>query len=275
METIFGHSVFWGLLALVLFAITLSGKLEVKAANNVLIITWVLTGISVFRASVLFGQPVVMKVLVTMFVCSLVGMGFVRLSSWMTPQVETPKERIVSEIEYIAFGQPSARFYQAPPVAFERLDTQAYVSFTNLVGRPLAIRDWSFSIMIHNKWVKLNKGAGGGFEPYAFGILFPDRIVRFDLRKNGFDYVMRERQLAVDENFEGWLFFNSGGLTEADMKKVQKSDITLVDSAGEKFRHVSDYHPKVIAIPTQLRFLPPEPIPKNLREEPPYNKPNR
>lgn len=185
----------------------------------------------------------------------------------LPPPRQTQNEHIVSEIEYIAFGQSLARLYQAPPVYFERLDTQAYVSFTNRVGRPLSIREWSFSIMVNNKWVKLKNSDGGGFEPYAFAMLFPDRIVRFNLTTNGFDYVMRTRQLAVDENFEGWLFFNSGGLTEADMKKVQKTDITLVDSSGEKFRYVSDYRPRVIAIPTQLEFLAAEPIPTNLREE--------
>lgn len=90
---------------------------------------------------------------------------------------------------------------------------------------------------------------------------------------NGFDYVMQQRPLGPDEHLELWMFFISG-LSMKDRAAVSQLKFVFHDSTEENIRCVSPYSIKsdkgiVIGTNTSdLKAMPFEPVPSNLREEP-------
>jgi hypothetical protein len=84
---------------------------------------------------------------------------------------------------------------------------------------------------------------------------------------------MQQRPLNTDENSELWMFFISG-LSRADQRNINQFKFVFYDSGGIEFPCVSDYSIKTdqgtVVGSSQLKFLPREPIPSDLREEPPH-----
>jgi hypothetical protein len=173
-------------------------------------------------------------------------------------------------VENVQF-EPAYRFYQDPPVYYQKLDTFLRLGITNQTGKPLYIREHSAMALLGIEWMKFKNSDSGAFEPYAFGLMESNFLVRFNLLKNGFDYVTRERPLAVDESLDLWMFFISG-LSISDRPNISQFKFTFHDSGGEEFPCTSEYSIKtdkgtVVGSP-QMSFLRREPIPPNMKEEP-------
>lgn len=88
VETILQSSVFWGVVALVLAAITLSGKFSLKGADTVLIVAWAVSVVGVFRGHPVNAFSVVPRILTTTLVVSVMGLGFYALSVWFHAKEE-------------------------------------------------------------------------------------------------------------------------------------------------------------------------------------------
>jgi len=186
-----------------------------------------------------------------------------------TPPTDMKLSCIVETVQF----EPAYRFYQFPPVYYQKLDTWLRVNLTNQTGKRLYIRGHDVRALVGVGWVKFKNADTGAFEPYGFGGMQKDYLVRFDLSQNGFDYVMQQRPLNTDENSELWMFFISG-LSRADQRNINQFKFVFYDSGGIEFPCVSDYSIKTdqgtVVGSSQLKFLPREPIPSDLREEPPH-----
>jgi hypothetical protein len=184
--------------------------------------------------------------------------------------------KLICQVMTVQF-EPVFRFFQSPPVNFERLDTMLRVSLTNQIGKPLYISDYSVATLKGVEWIHFKNADSAAFEPYAFGVMAApgDKpfIRRFDLSANGFDYVMQHKPLDPDEGTELWMFFISG-LASGNQREISQFKFTFYDSAKEEFPCTSPYSAKddrgtVVGISTgNLKVLDFEPVPPNLREEP-------
>jgi hypothetical protein len=173
--------------------------------------------------------------------------------------------------------EPVFRFFQSPPVYFQRLDTALRVSLVNQTGKPVYIRGYSVAALRSIEWVQFKNADRAAFEPYAFGVMVLEGdkpfIRRFDLSANGLDYVMEHKPLNPDESLELWMFFISG-LTRKNLPEISQFKFTFYDSAKEEFICTSAYSIQsdkgtVVGISTgDIKALDSEPIPPNLREEP-------
>lgn len=188
-------------------------------------------------------------------------------------------KNLVCQVMAASFELHLYRFYQFPPVYFQRLDTMLRVSLTNQTGKPLYIRGYSVAALVGIEWVQFKNADSAAFEPYAFGVMGSKNgkgfIRRFDLSENGFDYVMQQRSLEPDQNLELWMFFISG-LSHKDQANISQFKFVFYDRANEEFPCISAYTTKndkgtVVGTSTgDLKALDFEPIPPNLREEPPH-----
>ncbi|HLW83254.1 MAG TPA: hypothetical protein VKS20_14550 [Candidatus Acidoferrales bacterium] len=176
------------------------------------------------------------------------------------------------------FPGPVYQFYKHPPVYFKRLDTMLYVSITNQTDIPLYLRRYSASAFVGGKWIAFKNADPSAYWADEFGAIIPSQnqnpamIKRFDLSKNGYDYVMNQRPLGPHENLRLWMFFMSG-IGDASEVKNSKFRLTFYDSTNNKYVCVSQNHSDGITIGpsgsgADLTYLPPEPVPANLREEP-------
>jgi hypothetical protein len=183
------------------------------------------------------------------------------------------------EVATINFG-PVYRFYQDPPVYYQRLDTSLRIGLTNNLDTPIHIQHYSVSALVGTQWVQFKNADSAAFEPYAFGETVPGypgikapSIRRFNLSSNGFDYVMQQTPLVPHEYLELWMFFITG-LSRMSASTISQFKFDFDDGAGEQFSCVSPYSlskDRGIVMGTNtgdLRVLPPEPWPSNMREEP-------
>jgi len=169
------------------------------------------------------------------------------------------------------------RFFQDPPVYFQRVDTAIRTSFTNQIGRPLYLQDYEVSALVGTQWVGFKNADRADFEPYAFGVMGVGEgnkfLRRFDLSTNLFDYVMHREPLNANESKELWMFFISG-LTRNNQADISQVKFTFRDSTGQELVCVSPYSVHadkgtVIGLSRgDIKALPFEPIPPNIREEP-------
>src|SRR6185437_2482266 len=86
------------------------------------------------------------------------------------PHTSPESGQLVCQVKIVQF-EPVYRFYQSPPVFFQRLDTMIYVSLTNQTGKPLDIRDHSAAALVGTQWVSFKNAGSAAFEPYAFGLM--------------------------------------------------------------------------------------------------------
>ena len=177
-----------------------------------------------------------------------------------------------------AHFEPVFRFFQSPPVYFQRLDAMLRVGVTNQTGKPLHLRRYSVAALKGIEWIQFKNADSAAFEPYAFGTMVAgDKgfIRRFNLSSNGFDYVTQQRPINPNESIELWMFFISG-LTRNNLPEISQFKFAFHDSANQAFQCTSAYSAqsdKGIVLGTStgdLIVLNPEPIPANLREEPPH-----
>ncbi len=193
----------------------------------------------------------------------------------------TKQKRIACEVETVNFG-PIYRFFQEPQVYFERLDTSLRIGLTNHLGKPVYLRRYTAEALVETEWVQFRNADSASFEPYAFGVMAREDpggtapyIGRFDLSANGFDYVMQQRPLNVDEHIELWMFFISG-LSHESAPGISRFRFVFDDGAGEKFACTCPYSiaaDRGIVMGTNtgdLKAMPREQIPANMREEPPH-----
>jgi hypothetical protein len=170
------------------------------------------------------------------------------------------------------------RFFQDPPVYFQRLDTALRLSLTNGVGRRVYLRNYSVAALTLTEWVPFKNADSAAFEPNAFGLMGVGEsqayLGRFDLSANGFDYVMQQKPLEPDENIELWMFFISG-LSRERLREISQFKFIFHERAGaEELSCISPYSVKddqgaVIGMRRgNLKAKPLERIPPNLREEP-------
>jgi hypothetical protein len=174
---------------------------------------------------------------------------------------------------------PIYRFYQEPPVYFERLDAGVRTMLTNETDRPMYLRSYSVSALVGIQWVKFKNADSAAFEPYAFGEIVTKEsqsfIGRYDLSDNSFDYIMQRGPLPPGEAKELWMFFISG-LSAKNLKEISQFRFVFHDSANKELSCVSDYSIAsdrgiVMSRHTgDLKVLGFEPAPPNLREEPPH-----
>ena len=156
------------------------------------------------------------------------------------------------------------RFDGLPPKACVPYDMAMYLSITDEAEKDLSIRRYSVFALIDGKWVDLKGQFDIGVAPYSYGLITQQDgasiASTFDLRRNGFDYVMLQRPLAKDENFEGWMFFNSGlRLPGHNLRRITKVKGVFYDSAEERYEWMAVFPSKrgtVIAIPNQISFGP-------------------
>jgi hypothetical protein len=171
---------------------------------------------------------------------------------------------------------PVYQFYQHPPVYFRRLDTSLYVSITNLTDIPLYLRRYSAAALVNGEWITFKNADPGAYWADQFGTMIPPEnpteIRRFDLSRNGFDYVMNQRPLLAHENLRLWMFFSSG-IKVGTKLEHPRCRLTFYDSTNKKYVRTSESQDIVISVGqsgsgADLTALNPEPIPPNLKEEP-------
>ena len=89
---------------------------------------------------------------------------------------------------------------------------------------------------------------------------------------------MQQKPLNNDENLELWMFFISG-LSKADRPNISQFKFKFYDGTGAEFPCISDYSIEtdggsisstLSTKNTQLKIFPAEPIPPDLKEEPPH-----
>lgn len=215
----------------------------------------------------------------TISVVSLCGaIGFLLLLSmrYVHSKRDVKNGTLVCEVQTVQF-EPFYRFYQFPPVYFQRLDTAIRISLTNGVGRPVYIRSCSVAALVGTEWVQFKNADSAAFEPYAFGVMGIGSnkayLGRFDLSANGFDYVVQQRPLNPDENLELWIFFISG-LSRKDQPGISQFKFVFRDSTRKDFYCIAVYSVKedrgtVLGFNRgNIKVMPIELIPPNIREEP-------
>ena len=89
LEALLVSPITWGVVALILGAIALSGRLSLSAANAMLIVAWAAAGFGVYRAEAVLHLPWILRSLLTMLAASVFGIGFYYLSAWLTPRPVT------------------------------------------------------------------------------------------------------------------------------------------------------------------------------------------
>jgi len=207
------------------------------------------------RGVVKFGAPVLLA-------CSLIWLNYALKPTAIADGI--PGEVIA------IFTEPFYRFYQHPPVACEALDTALFVSVTNRSGRNLYIRGYSVEALVDSHWVHFKNAQVLGVDQYSFGLIAEGRYAAdLDLSKNGFDFVMQSRPLGNDEDFESWMFFNSGlRLHGKELQRIKKFKVSLRDSAGREYGFESPFptpRGTTIVIPGQIAFGPKEDLPLGLK----------
>lgn len=224
-----------------------------------------------------------------MFLVSVVMMAYSILAIWISPAAITnplpeghatapPAERRiacrVSSVDLSSYYL----FFQQPPRYFQRLDVAMRMNITNQLGRPFYLDGYSVAALVGTDWVQFKNPDRAEFDLYAFGVMGEREdasafIRRLDLSENGFDYVMHQGPLNQDQSRELWMFFISG-LTIQNLRNISQFRFTFRDSTGEEFSCTSPYSMKddkrtAVGINAgDLKVLPPEPVPANLREEP-------
>jgi hypothetical protein len=168
-----------------------------------------------------------------------------------------------------AKAEPLHRFFQRPPVYFERIDTELYVTITNTSSAPLYIQGYSVMALVRGQqWKAFHNLVGLGLDPQEIGFMSQKSLSRIDLSENGFDYLMRKKPLGAKEAIQAWMFFNTG-LSESDLFQVTQFRITIMDSTQREHTFFSAFPPGGSSIVAALKVLPKEQIPANLREMPP------
>jgi hypothetical protein len=164
-----------------------------------------------------------MKYLISFLACGVIGTLWLASYTWVegnhkeqARQQEKPAEttkseststptasgKLVCQVMTVQF-EPVFRFFQSPPVYFQRLDTMLRVSLTNQTGKPLSIRGYSVAVLKGVDWIQFKNADSAAYEPYAFGVMESgDKpfIRRFNLSTNGFDYVTHQKALNPDES---------------------------------------------------------------------------
>ncbi len=99
---------------------------------------------------------------------------------------------IAGEVTYIDI-EPVYRFYQRPPVGYDRLDAMVLLSILNRVAHPIYLRRYEVRALVDSKWVTFRSSFGLAVNQYSFGTVVdgnPPQIHHFDLSTQGFDYVL-------------------------------------------------------------------------------------
>jgi hypothetical protein len=184
--------------------------------------------------------------------------------------------KLSCQVETVQF-EPVYRFFQTPPVYFQRLDTSLRISLTNQLGKAVYLQNPAAAALVGTQWVEFKNADSAAFEPYAFGVMGigvnKAFLGRYDLSSNGFDYVMQQGPLKADENRQLWMFFISG-LSRDRLRDISQFRFVFRERAGEEFPCISPYSVKTdkgTVVGTNrgdLNVMPFEPIPPNLREEP-------
>lgn len=185
----------------------------------------------------------------------------------------SPSEAVPSLVArvLIARADPLVRFYQHPPVSFERVNTELYVELTNQTDAPIYIQGYSVLALIRGQqWRAFQNLPGLGLESDEIGFLEQHRayLARIDLSKNGFDWLIRKGPIGAHQAIQAWMFFKSG-LSTSEIFQVTQFRITLIDSTEKQYVLFSDYPNASSSFAVgELKVLPREPVPTNLREEP-------
>ena len=171
----------------------------------------------------------------------------------------------------IARADPLCRFYQHPPAYYHRIGTELYIEITNQTDAPIYLQGYSVLALLRGQqWRAFKNLFGLGLEPDEIGAIAPDHtyLNRFDLSQNGFDYLIRKKPIGSHQAIQAWMFFESG-LTPSEVFQVTQFRLTLVDSTEKQYVLFSDY-PTVSSNFSvgELKVLPREPVPVNLKEEP-------
>ena len=194
--------------------------------------------------------------------------------------VATVQPRLDCQVETVRFDTVYRFFQEPPPVYFQKLNTSLRVGITNKLGKPIYIKKYSVAVLVGTQWVQFKNADSAAFEPFAFGIMGVGEnnayLRRFDLSENGFDYVMQQKPLKADESIELWMFFISG-LSRKNLPEISQLKFIFQDSTGTEWTCISPYSVKddkgtVVGINKgDLKAASSlEPIPNNLREEPPH-----
>jgi hypothetical protein len=121
--------VLWNILALILAAIGISGKLSVRAADGLLISAWVVAMPGIFRWPVVNSFSMTPRILSTMLVASILGLTLYGISYWYSQ----PNEAQVAKESASANG-PSSELTGSP-------DKPAKPAFIEGVGPTWLIKD--------------------------------------------------------------------------------------------------------------------------------------
>ena len=200
-----------------------------------------------------------------------------------TPE-KSPSEELHARVVSASFGLVY-QFFQHPPVYFKRLDTSLLVSVTNQTDKPLYLRRYVVSAFVGDRWITFENADSGAYWADSFGVTLPPVdpkfIRRFDLSENGFDYVMNQRPLNPHENLRLWMFFLSGlggirglSIPASDIKRFK---ISFYDSTDKEYVCSTEFHDTPFTVggegsKADLKALGLEPLPPNLREEPPVRR---
>ena len=133
------------------------------------------------------------------------------------------------------------------------------------------------SALVDGKWAELENAESLGVDAFSFGQILSlngkQVISDMDLSKNGFDYVMQQRPLEPDEDFEGWMFFKSDlKLSGQSLYRIKRFRMRLFDSAEQEYNFTSDFPAKrshTLVSPGQINIGPIEEVLPTLQEEPP------
>lgn len=80
-----GSPLLWGFIALVAFAVSLSGKFDYTASHRILAVAWVFAVLCTARFTYMVQMPVLRRILVVTLAASALGLLLERVASWATP----------------------------------------------------------------------------------------------------------------------------------------------------------------------------------------------
>jgi hypothetical protein len=130
VESLLGSPITWGVVAVVLGAIAVSGKFSVTVASILLVLAWVLATVGISRSAPLLQTPLALRIPLTMFFASLVGIGLYYVDAWIRekpPQTATPPSVTPSQTEAIVPAGPIPATPTVIPASFSLGVRSAYV----------------------------------------------------------------------------------------------------------------------------------------------------
>lgn len=153
IEALFASSLFWGIVALVLGAVTLSGRFSLRGADTILLVAWLIAIVGIFGGKPVANFELIPRLLITTLCMSIIGLGFYRLSLWFhTNEIGESKPTFGVEVRssLVSDSGPLTLFMVGYPSMFGNTASPifylSYIQITNLQDVSRIINDFQVAV---------------------------------------------------------------------------------------------------------------------------------